>query len=294
MRYIMVILLAAGIWNVSVAQEYVCTEKESGKSRMSDDKSRPDELQYDEYDYNINDDQLDEQDRQYDYSTTDEDYNDAYQFESSESEDVDMDDEMLEDTSASCPSGSSMLNDTSSFEESASTAEGDTSLFMEEDVADNSDQTIISEEELVTTSDQMTEATETVTYKKKEKEHQSKFRNIVEAPFKVATTIVSETGEGIARIAYSPVKGITKLFRGEPKDQYNKKYRESVVENPSQPVEKTEYYYEEARTPMDEGYDASSEYNFDSSDNVEIERDGDVEINSESPYQETDVEIERY
>ncbi|WP_156026955.1 hypothetical protein [Sporocytophaga myxococcoides] len=297
MRYIMVILLAAGIWNVSVAQEYVCTEKESGESRMSGDKSKPDELQYDEYDYNINDDQLDEQDRQYDYSSTGDNYNDAYQFESSESEDVDMNDEMLEDTSASCPSGSSMLNDTSSFEESASTAGGDTSLFMEEDYADNSDQTVKSEEELVTTSDEMTEATETVTYKKKEKGHQSKFRNIVEAPFKVATTIVSETGEGIARIAYSPVKGITKLFRGEPKDQYNKKYRESVVENPSQPVEKTEYYYEEteAKTPMDEGYDASSEYNFDSNDEVEIDRNGDVEINSESPYQdETDVEIHNY
>ncbi|GAL85336.1 hypothetical protein MYP_2565 [Sporocytophaga myxococcoides] len=206
-----------------------------------------------------------------------------------------MNDEMLEDTSASCPNGSSMLNDTSSFEESASTAGGDTSLFMENDVADNSGQNMTSEEELVTTSKEMTEATETVTYKKKEKKHQSKFRNIVEAPFKVATTIVSETGEGIARIAYSPVKGITKLFRGEPKDQYNKKYRESVVENPSKPVEKTEYYYEEARTPMDEGYDASSEYNFDSNDNVEIERDGDVEINSESPYQdETEVEIQRY
>ncbi len=291
----MVILLAAGIWNVSVAQEYVCTEIESGESRMSDDKSKPDELQYDEYDYNINDDQLDEQDRQYDYSSTGENYNDAYQFESSESEDVDMNDEMLEDTSASCPNGSSMLDDTSSFEESASTAGGDTSLFMEEDVVDNSDQAMTSEEELVTTSDEMTDATKTVTFRKKEKKHQSKFRNIVEAPFKVATTIVSETGEGIARIAYSPVKGITKLFRGEPKDQFNRKYRESVVENPPQPVEKTEYYYEEARTPMDEGYDASSEYNFNSNDNVEIERDGDVEINSESPYQdETEVEIQRY
>jgi|GEM_PF-4902869 hypothetical protein len=290
MRYIMVILLAAGIWNISVAQDYVCTEKQSDESRLPDDKSKPEELQYEEYDYNINDDQLDDRDRQYNFSTGEDYYDGDYEFEASESEDVNMDDEVLLDTSASCPGDASMLNDNSS-----GMTGGDTTLYIEEDVADNG--AIIEKEALVTTSEEMTEATETVTYRKKEKKDQSKFRNIVEAPFKVITTIVSETGEGLAHIAYSPVKGVTKLFRGEPKDQYNKKYRESVVENPAKPVEKTEFYYEEASTPVDEGYDSSSRYNFDSNDNtvdeVEIEKDGDVEINSESPYQETDIEIEK-